>query len=61
MHRGSVLAAAASGSSPGLGPFDACHFLSHPVSCYVFSCSVNKDKRPKKYTIENKTIEISSI
>ena len=46
-YRGFVLAAAAQGSSPGLGPFAACHYpLSQPLSCHVSSCSINK-KQPK--------------
>ena len=45
-YGGFVLAGAAPGSSPGLGPFSLWHStslsLSHPVSCHLFSSSYNK-------------------
>ena len=51
MYRGCVLTAVAQGSSPGLGPFAACHpSLSLPVSCHIFSCSVNKGQKSMLYT-----------
>ena len=41
--RGFVLTAADPGSTPGLGPFAACHSLvSRPVSCHLFSLTTNK-------------------
>ena len=32
------------GLSPGLGHFAVCHSpsLSHPVSCCIFNCAINK-------------------
>ena len=46
MWRGFVLAAAALGLDPGLGPF--------AVSCHVFSCTINKAKGQKNIHFKKK-------
>ena len=47
MCRGS---AADPGLTPELGPFAVCHSpsLSLPVSCHIFSCSINKAIKGQK-------------
>ena len=41
-------------SRPGFDSQPASLPLSQPVSCHIFSCPVNKAKRPKKYTKKKK-------